>query len=326
MMESATVQKQCIIHHETVSAEDCDHLVSPQTYNSYLTLLEAAKVRNHSAILDAAKLVKEGEVPKIFYHRKCRSIFTMKRDLETIKRQREESVSDVRLSAEASSVSKRPCRSSTLESRVYKPICIFCDKEKFVKGSKSREKLTQAVQLRADKTLRECAIQKRDEKIIGITSRDIVAAEAHYHLSCYKRYTKVKSKEHQGKGSEKSDETVEDESYHLIEKEAFEDLFQYIRTEIIPNKEVVSMISLTARLESFMHSNSKCLKESTRKHLRRKLENELGDSVEVCLDEKGRLLLIPCSLSLRAVVLENRALLKELTAWKTKLSTETTIV
>ena len=86
-MERTTTKEQCIIH-QTVSTEDDDHLVSLQKYNSWLTLLEAAKVRNHSAILDVAKQVKEGEIPKIFYHRKCRSIFTMKRDLETIKRQR----------------------------------------------------------------------------------------------------------------------------------------------------------------------------------------------------------------------------------------------
>ncbi len=102
----------------------------------------------------------------------------MKRDLETIKRQREARFSDDMLSIEAGCTSKRPCTRSTSESRVYKAICIFCNKDRFLKGSKSREKLTQAVQLRTDKTLRECAIQKGDEKIIGITSRDIVAAEA----------------------------------------------------------------------------------------------------------------------------------------------------
>ena len=72
--------------------------------------------------------------------------------------------------------------------RVYDPICIFCSKDKFQKRSKSREKLTQAVQLRADQTLRKCAIQKGDERILAVTSRDIVAAEAHYHVSCYKNY------------------------------------------------------------------------------------------------------------------------------------------
>ena len=51
------------------------------------------------------------------------------------------------------------------------------------------EKVTQAVQPRADDRLRECAIQREDEWIIAITSRDIVAAEARYHASCYKLHT-----------------------------------------------------------------------------------------------------------------------------------------
>ena len=55
-----------------------------------------------------------------------------------------------------------------------------------MKGTKTREKLVQEVRLRADQTLRECAIQKADERILAVTSRDIVAAEAHYHISCYK--------------------------------------------------------------------------------------------------------------------------------------------
>ena len=53
----------------------------------------------------------------------------------------------------------------------------FPNKEKFVKGSKSRERRTQAVTLNADQTLRECATQKRDEKLLAVTSR-VVAAEA----------------------------------------------------------------------------------------------------------------------------------------------------
>lgn len=109
----------------------------------------------------------------------------MKRDLETLKRKADESFAEA-----GSNVcrSKRPCRRSSSEARVYDQICIFCCKDKYQKGSKSREKLIQAVQLRADQTLRKCATQKGDENILAVTSRDIVAAEAHYHISCYKNY------------------------------------------------------------------------------------------------------------------------------------------
>ena len=80
----ASAKNQCIIHM-TASKEDDEHLVSPQSYDSWFTLLEAAKVRNHAPILDIAKQLEGKEVPKIYNHRKCRSLFTMKRDLETEK-------------------------------------------------------------------------------------------------------------------------------------------------------------------------------------------------------------------------------------------------
>ena len=86
----------------------------------------------------------------------------MKRDLETMmKRKANES-----LSGDTGCSLKRPCRRSS-ESRIYDAVCIFCNKVKFQKGSRSREKLTQAVQLRADETLRKCAILKGDVKILA---------------------------------------------------------------------------------------------------------------------------------------------------------------
>ena len=157
--------------------------------SSWLALLEAAKVRNYQAVLDVAKTVDENHIPNIAYHRKCRSLFTMKRDLESIKQKREGKID------EESNPTKRQCRRPSTERRVYDPVCIFFKKIKFMKNPKSREKLIQAVQLRADTTLRNCAILKNDARILAIPSRDIVAAEAHYHASCYKSYTNIKTKE-----------------------------------------------------------------------------------------------------------------------------------
>ena len=47
--------------------------------------------------------------------------------------------------------------------KIYDAAYTFCNKVKFRKGSKSHEKHTQAVQLRADQTLRKCATQKMME-------------------------------------------------------------------------------------------------------------------------------------------------------------------
>ena len=75
-------KRQCIIHYAVYDKEE-EHLVSPNDISSWLALLEAAKVQSHQAVLDIAKTVDENHIPSIAYHRKCRSLFTMKRDLES---------------------------------------------------------------------------------------------------------------------------------------------------------------------------------------------------------------------------------------------------
>ena len=109
----------CIIHHET-SKED-DGIFGLKDYESWKTLLDAAKVRNYGPITDVAKDLGEEEVPRIHYHRKCRSLFTMKRELETLKRKATENITE---EAGENSLPKTPSGTSSDGARVYHPICI----------------------------------------------------------------------------------------------------------------------------------------------------------------------------------------------------------
>ena len=70
----------CIIHHTNAS----DNLVSIQSMESWKTLLNAATIRHPQAVLNVASNLPGGVVPKIKYHQKCRSTFTMKKLLESI--------------------------------------------------------------------------------------------------------------------------------------------------------------------------------------------------------------------------------------------------
>lgn len=107
--------------------------------------------------------------------------------------------------------------------------------------------------------------------------------------------------------------------YQVIEREAYSNLFEYIRTDIIPNKKITPITSLTAKLESFMSAGGvKLMTDSTRKHIRRRLESELGDSVDIFQDDKGKLVMVPESVSLKDVALENQTLQRELKVWKAK--------
>ncbi len=100
--------------HQTKPNESDDCLVSPESFDSWLTLLEAARVRAHTSILEANELLCENEVPKIFYHRTCRCLFTMKRSLEALKRNAGERPTDC-----TDFVPKKSSRrSSSTESRV----------------------------------------------------------------------------------------------------------------------------------------------------------------------------------------------------------------
>ncbi|KAK7143952.1 hypothetical protein R3I93_014956 [Phoxinus phoxinus] len=60
------------------------------------------------------------------------------------------------------------------------------------------------------------------------------------------------------------------------------------------------------------------LRNSTKKNIRRTLENELGNSVDIFPDDKAKLLMVPQTVSRRDVVLENQNLLRELNVWKAK--------
>ena len=114
-------------------------------------------------------------------------------------------------------------------------------------------------------------------------------------------------------------DTGEKDAYGMAERESYANLFEYIRSEIIPNKEIVSVAFLCSKLESFMLScGINNLHDSTRKHIHRKLLCELANSVKIFTDDKGKLLMVPDSVTLKDVAVELQSLRRELETWKVK--------
>ncbi|KAG0715097.1 hypothetical protein GWK47_012734 [Chionoecetes opilio] len=267
----------CIIH-----CSDSDALVSPQDLDSWNTLLRAAEIRQHDPVLEAAKGLEEGGIPHIHYHRKCRSLFTMKKSLDSIL------AKGVKIESASVDPRRRASRDAPSTSRVYAKVCLFCEKSsKYMKAAKTREPLIQCVELRADEKIRRAATRKLNQRILGLLSRDLVAAEGHYHKSCYKFFTKDDSPAAARSGAGENQEESEGARYEEAEIEALEELFLYIRTELFPNPEVLPMINLTSRLERSMMSRGIIqLKPATKKHVRRKIETEFGESLRFVPDEK----------------------------------------
>lgn len=222
------------------------------------------------------------------YHRYCRSIFTLKRTLEALIEKKEHTADK-----DIPEKRQRLERSSSSDSRVYKQLCIFCEKVKYKKGQKTRENLIQAKELRVDQTLREVATRKGDSKILALTSREVVAAEAHYHRSCYRSYTK---KTDSSCPDQEKDQT-DDDPYQKAKKEAFGDLVQYIREELMPNPDIIPLTDLTNKLKDFMLSKGITdVTDSTKKNIQKKLKNVFEDELLFFPDNKRRVLVMPKSL------------------------------
>ena len=131
-------------------------------------------------------------MPVLYYHRQCHSVFTLKTDLESLKR----NVGFAEEEDEGEFIPfEMPRKRSKATSCVYAQEFIFCEKVKHVK--RIREKLVKASQFRVDNKLRKIAVPKCEKKILAITSRDIAAAEARYHRSCYRDYTRPQQKSHE---------------------------------------------------------------------------------------------------------------------------------
>ena len=182
----------CIIHYESTKLSLSEKLIKPFNYDSWTTLLEAARLRNHIPLLRIGELNRDSEcVPDVSYHRQCRSMFIMKRELEALRAQHEGNSSDP-----VSESRRQSKRQKTSQSTVYEKVCIFCQKTRYIKRSHTREPLILAVDPRSDKTLRDIATTRQDTHILAITSREIVAVEAHYYRQCYRDYTRDPSHGH----------------------------------------------------------------------------------------------------------------------------------
>ncbi|KAK3869737.1 hypothetical protein Pcinc_024965 [Petrolisthes cinctipes] len=219
----------------------------------------------------------------------------MKRDLQLI--QSTEQASSDKEKIERRKLQRRSMMVSE-ECRVYTKVCIICEKDKFMPGSRTRERLTQCVELRSDDTFRNTAISKQDNRILALLSMDLVAAEGQYHRSCYRSYTKTRP--------QMIPKETDSEEYPGVVKDSFEKLFAYIREYVFENPRVIKLTELTTKLTSWMLDGGiHMVKDSTKKHVRRNLETEFGVSLQFVHDAKGKVLVYPDNLPRDELVKQN---------------------
>ena len=171
---------ECAFHNE--SFPEYDKLQTLSTLDSWHTILSAAKSRNYSPILERAESVPDGEFPSLKYHKRCRNKFVS----DKYKERRAGSKSRKRARPRSSSRGIREISSGILPSK-----CIFCNGQKYIAKTNTRENLLSCCQIRADIKVRKSAELKNDTYMMAVTSDELIAKEAFYHASCYKAYTAI---------------------------------------------------------------------------------------------------------------------------------------
>lgn len=140
----------------------------------------------------------------------------------------------------------------------------------------------------------------------------MVAAEGHYHRTCYRHYTNIKE-------SDKGEESKEDDDsdYVKAESSALSRMFDYIRNDLFKNNDIIELSKLSEMLRGWiLESGVKEVKLSTTKHIRRKLNDEFGDSLLTIQTESNRVLVYPEILTREELVLSNYKLQKEVNILK----------
>ena len=130
----------------------------------------------------------------------------------------------------------------------------------------------------------------------AIVSRDFVAAEACHHGTWYREYTRPKP---ETCTSSTSSFTSQDDEYACTESAAYEKLFDYVRNNVLVTPNLIRLTDLTQTMISYMKDlGIKETKESSKTHLRRKLEAEFGSLLQFeDLLGNNRVFIIPANLS-----------------------------
>ena len=119
-----------------------------------------------------------------------------------------------------------------------------------MKGTHTREPLTKCTDLRCDSAIRKVAIAKQDSRLLALASRDLVAARAHYHRSCYRNHTRDIND-----GNEsfiKDHERNEGPDYNDVESSSYEKPFDFVRQDLLEMPRVKRLTELTKMLITWM--------------------------------------------------------------------------
>ena len=170
----------------------------------------------------------------------------------------------------------------------------------------------------SDATVRKCVIERQDKRINCLFSRDIVAAEGHYHQPCYSVFT-MKSIFMSGGAINEADQKYETE-YQKEERAVCNRLLAFVMNNLFAEPKVITLMDLRDKLLQHMAGEGMTdVQASTTKHIKRKLENKFGDALHIFPDEGGQdNLVLLDNLNIYDLARKNQELTNELQILKKK--------
>ena len=169
-----------------------------------------------------------------------------------------------------------------------------CDKKK----SEKRETISIA-----QKAVHSAATRRKDEKILCLCHNyDFIASEARYHKTCYRLYTKIGVIAQSDESSDVQHSLLQDEEETLANEETlFQLWFQYIRSSIVEESKVVSVVELSSIFESLLTEHEVDFiafhSHSFKQKLRRRLEKEFSKVADIFQNTKGKLIFLPTAIT-----------------------------
>ena len=136
--------------------------------------------------------------------------------------------------------------------------------------------------------------------MVECASSVLVAAEGHYHRSCYRNYTRYLNTAQSVSTEEGTDH------YAVALEKSYTELFHFIRTDLFVTPQVMTMVELFSRLAASMHTcGIDTIEYSVKKHIHRTLEREFHSSLHIYSDNEGKLFVFPDNLTMCELAKEN---------------------
>lgn len=298
------IKKRCVLCVESDS-EGQGKLCFPKNAASWFKLKEVSEARGDGLNIGDAF---QPDTP-ILYHERCREKYANKKNIQKYLKEKSDTVNTQTCSEKITRKRNSWAQSSTLPKQ-----CIYCNTTKYMKSSKTRESLHNVSTLDIDSTVKKAAdehIKQSTNKnnvasiLLGILHKDLVSSEAVYHKSCHVDFCRILYPRQEREKETRSCE------YEAVEDAAFRTVINLCQN-VLDEPRIIHFTELRSVMEDEFSANGVEWLDVDKNNFARKLRHQIGDSFTFVHARHKTVLIVPSSLKVETLVVENYSLQQKL--------------